>query len=106
MSLIFLIDAPLRASFVLSALKISSGDSTNGNEGNATSFYSETSTGNHVPHAVFVDLEPSVVDEVRRERGKLFHPEMLVSSVEDASNNFARGHYTVGKASLVHFLIT
>ena len=26
------------------------------NDGNATSFYSETATGNLVPHALFVDL--------------------------------------------------
>ena len=75
-------------------------DPSSVDEGNATSFYSETASGNLVPHALFVDLEPSVVDQVRQERGKLFHPEMLVSSVEDASNNFARGHYTVGKVRL------
>jgi tubulin alpha len=28
-------------------------------------FFSETSSGKHVPRAVYVDLEPSVVDEVR-----------------------------------------
>ncbi|KAI3698731.1 hypothetical protein L2E82_42510 [Cichorium intybus] len=27
----------------------------------------------------------------------LFHPEQLISGKEDAANNFARGHYTVGK---------
>ena len=27
-------------------------------------FFSETGTGKHVPRAVFVDLEPSVIDEV------------------------------------------
>ena len=28
-------------------------------------FFSETGAGKHVPRAVFVDLEPTVVDEVR-----------------------------------------
>ena len=28
-------------------------------------FFSETDAGKHVPRAVFVDLEPTVVDEVR-----------------------------------------
>merc|ERR550517_501247 len=28
-------------------------------------FFSETGGGKHVPRAVFVDLEPSVIDEVR-----------------------------------------
>ena len=30
-------------------------------------FFSETGSGKHVPRAVFVDLEPSVIDEVRKE---------------------------------------
>ena len=28
---------------------------------------------------------------------QLYHPEQLISSKEDAANNYARGHYTVGK---------
>lgn len=37
-------------------------------------------------------------DEVRvgKYRG-LFHPEQLISGKEDAANNYARGHYSVGK---------
>jgi len=27
----------------------------------------------------------------------LFHPEQLITGKEDAANNFARGHYTIGK---------
>ena len=30
-------------------------------------FFSETSGGKHVPRAVFVDLEPTVIDEVREQ---------------------------------------
>merc|ERR1712184_2922 len=29
-----------------------------------------------------------------------FHPEQLISGKEDAANNFARGHYTIGKKLL------
>lgn len=58
-------------------------------------FFSETGAGKHVPRAVFVDLEPTVVDEVRTGTYRqLFHPEQLISGKEDAANNFARGHYT------------
>lgn len=58
-------------------------------------FFSETGSGQHVPRAVFVDLEPSVIDEVRTgSYRQLFHPEQLISGKEDAANNFARGHYT------------
>ena len=58
-------------------------------------FFSETGAGKHVPRAVFVDLEPTVIDEVRTGTYRqLFHPEQLISGKEDAANNFARGHYT------------
>ena len=47
---------------------------------------------------MMVDLEPTVVDEVRTGTYRqLFHPEQLISGKEDAANNFARGHYTIGK---------
>jgi tubulin alpha len=59
-------------------------------------FFSETGAGKHVPRCVFLDLEPTVIDEVRTYR-QLFHPEQLISGKEDAANNFARGHYTIGK---------
>ena len=63
-----------------------------------STFFSETGGGKHVPRAVFLDLEPSVVDEIRTGTYRqLFHPEQLVSGKEDAANNYARGHYTVGK---------
>jgi tubulin alpha len=61
-------------------------------------FFSETNSGKHVPRAVFADLEPSVIDEVRSGIYRhLFHPEQLITGKEDAANNYARGHYTVGK---------
>lgn len=48
-----------------------------------------------MPRAIFVDLEPTVIDEVRcGPYRQLFHPEQLISGKEDAANNFARGHYT------------
>merc|ERR1711931_253201 len=54
--------------------------------------------GKHVPRAVMVDLEPTVVDEVRTGTYRqLFHPEQLITGKEDAANNYARGHYTIGK---------
>ena len=61
-------------------------------------FFSETGSGKHVPRTVFVDLEPTVVDEVRTGTYRqLYHPEQLISGKEDAANNYARGHYTIGK---------
>jgi tubulin alpha len=61
-------------------------------------FFSETGAVKHVPRAVLLDLEPTVIDEVRTGTYRqLFHPEQLISGKEDAANNFARGHYTIGK---------
>lgn len=40
-------------------------------------FFSETEGGKHVPRTVMVDLEPSVIDEVRTGAYRqLFHPGM------------------------------
>ena len=41
-------------------------------------------------------LQP--IDEIRTGTYRqLFHPELLISGKEDAANNYARGHYTIGK---------
>lgn len=54
--------------------------------------------GKYVPRTIYCDLEPNVVDEVRTgPYRQLFHPEHMITGKEDASNNYARGHYTVGK---------
>ena len=38
------------------------------------------------------------MDEVRTGTyRRLFHPQQLISGKEDAANNYARGHYTIGK---------
>ncbi|XP_068207189.1 tubulin alpha chain-like [Palaemon carinicauda] len=67
-------------------------------ESSFTTFFSETGSGRYVPRSVFVDLEPTVIDEVRTgPYRQLFHPEQLISGKEDAANNYARGHYTIGK---------
>merc|ERR1712026_438942 len=66
-----------------------------------TTFYEETSAGQFVPRQITVDLEPTVVDDVRTGTySQMFHPEFLLNGKEDAANNFARGHYTVGKEIL------
>ncbi|EIW69451.1 tubulin alpha-1A chain [Tremella mesenterica] len=61
-------------------------------------FFSETGAGKHVPRSLYVDLEPNVIDEVRTGTYRsLFHPETMITGKEDAANNYARGHYTIGK---------
>ncbi|CAD5117350.1 unnamed protein product [Dimorphilus gyrociliatus] len=57
-------------------------------------FFQETSCRQHVPRSLFVDLEPSVIDEIRRsEFQKLYHPSTLLADKEDAASNFAKGYH-------------
>uniref|UniRef100_A0AAV2K3C2 GDP-fucose protein O-fucosyltransferase 2 n=1 Tax=Knipowitschia caucasica TaxID=637954 RepID=A0AAV2K3C2_KNICA len=74
------------------------GQKPGGHDDSFTTFFSETGAKKYVPRAIFVDLEPTVIDEVRTGTYRqLFHPEQLISGKEDAANNYARGHYTIGK---------
>jgi len=76
-------------------------DGGDNNDKYFTTFYEETGTGQFVPRNITVDLEPTVVDDVRTgPMAQMFHPEFLLNGKEDAANNFARGHYTVGKEIL------
>ncbi|KAF0298437.1 Tubulin alpha-1C chain [Amphibalanus amphitrite] len=73
-------------------------DTNTANDDSFNTFFSETGSGKHVPRAMFIDLEPTVIDEVRTGTYRqLFHPSQLQSGKEDAANNYARGHYTIGK---------
>ncbi|XP_044739833.1 tubulin alpha-1 chain-like [Chrysoperla carnea] len=68
-------------------------------------FFNEMETGKHVPRALMVDLEPTVIDEIRHGTYReLFSPDLLISGKEDAANNYARGYYTVGKQKVDHVL--
>ena len=54
-------------------------------------FFSETGAGKHVPRAVFVDLDPTVVDEVRTGTYRqLFHPEQLITGMFHSLTKFLR----------------
>src|SRR5947199_108494 len=58
-----------------------------------STFFSDTGNGRYVPRSIYIDLEPTVVDEVRTgPYRRLFHPEQLITGKEDAANNYARGH--------------
>lgn len=49
----------------------------------------------------FFTISLSWSDEVRAGTFRqLFHPEQLITGKEDAANNYARGHYTIGKESI------
>uniref|UniRef100_A0A0L8H385 Tubulin alpha chain n=1 Tax=Octopus bimaculoides TaxID=37653 RepID=A0A0L8H385_OCTBM len=77
--------------------QVSFGESSRAND-SSTTFFHEIGSGKRVPRSIFIDLEPSVIDQVRAGKySRLFHPNQLISGKEDAANNYARGHYTVGK---------
>ena len=57
----------------------------------ASTFFSDNQSGKYVPRALFIDLEPTVIDQIKTGTyKKLFHPASLISGKEDAANNFAR----------------
>ena len=56
-----------------------------------STFFHEIGTGQFVPRSVFVDLEPTVIDEIRTGAYRsLFHPDQMITGKEDAANNYAR----------------
>ena len=56
------------------------------------------SDGKYVPRSIFVDLEPTVIDEVKMGiHGRLFDPEQMISGSENGTKNFAQGYYSNGK---------
>ena len=69
--------------------------------GSFSTFFSEAGSGKYVPRALFIDLEPGTIDEVKHgQYRQLFHPDQMITGKEDAANNYARGHYTVGKEQI------
>ncbi|XP_062236966.1 tubulin alpha chain-like [Platichthys flesus] len=69
-----------------------------GRDNSFNTFFNETGCGKHVPRTIFVDLEPTVIDEVRTGiYRQLYHPDQLITGKEDAANNYARGRYTTGQ---------
>jgi len=57
--------------------------------------------GKFTPRTVIVDLEPSVIDQIRTGAYKyLFDPSSLITGKDDAANNYARGYYTVGPKAI------
>ncbi|CAL1682139.1 unnamed protein product [Lasius platythorax] len=61
-------------------------------------FFSQTQKGLFTPRTVVVDLEPTVIDEIKTGAYKeLFHLDSLITGNEDAADNFARGFYSLSQ---------
>jgi len=64
----------------------------------AQTFYNLTNSMQMIPRNFFVDLEASCIQQIRKgPMKKQFEENKCITGKEDAANNFARGHYTVGK---------
>nr|XP_059865166.1 tubulin beta chain-like isoform X1 [Delphinus delphis] len=60
-------------------------------------YYSEATGGKFVPRAILVDLEPGTMDSVHSgPLGQIFRPDNFVFSQSEASNSWAKDHYTEG----------
>ncbi|CAO3680010.1 unnamed protein product [Umbelopsis ramanniana] len=60
-------------------------------------YYNEGQSGNYVPRAVLVDLEPQTMNAIRSSKlGHLFHPDSFINANSGAGNSWAKGFYTEG----------
>merc|ERR1712048_944979 len=60
-------------------------------------FFDETADGKYKPTSVNFDLEPGVLDVIRKnEYGGMFSQESFKHAASGAGNNWAKGHYTEG----------
>jgi len=67
----------------------------------AKTFYARSNQGNMIPRNLFIDLEASCIQQIRKgPLKKQFADDYFIEGKEDAANNFARGHYTVGKEQM------
>ena len=75
--------------------------------GNWGAFFSRLGEagGSYVPRAVMVDLEPSVIDNVKASSGSLFNPANLISRSEGSGGNFAVGYLGEGRTVLPDIMV-
>ena len=74
------------------------GDNPDASGGLFGCYFEKTNGILFVSRNLSAHLESNVIDDIRNGGlVNLFHPDFLLSSKEDAANNFARGHYNVGK---------
>ncbi|CAD8094427.1 unnamed protein product [Paramecium sonneborni] len=50
-----------------------------------------------VPRALFIDLDDRMINQIKLNSKFQYHPSYLINYKEDGSNNFSKGHYTLGK---------
>ena len=68
--------------------------------GNWNAFYTQLGDNSFVPRSIMVDLEPSVIEDVKSRSGSLFNPANLLCRSEGAGGNFAVGYAGEGRSLL------
>ena len=73
-----------------------------------STFYHETESGKYVPRTLMIDTDPNTINAIKHSNhhhSSFYDHQYFVShkNDEDAANNFARGHYTVGKECIDDF---
>ncbi|VDM17737.1 unnamed protein product [Hydatigera taeniaeformis] len=69
------------------------------------SLFVHCSNGNYTPRALLIDLDPTVVDEVRVGHYRnLWNSSNLFSGREDAASNYARAYYSQSQCRLIGVL--
>lgn len=67
------------------------------NESGRNTFFEEMNDGKFVPRSIFIDSEPTVIDQIRcSEYKELYNPHYIYNGKEDSANNFVRGYHTLG----------
>lgn len=66
-------------------------------ETGSNTFFEEKSNDKFVPRSIFVDAEPTIIDQLRTNSFRdLYNPSYLFNGKEDSANNFVRGYSKVG----------
>ena len=53
----------------------------------------ESSSGKYNPRSLFIDTEPSVIDEMKsNEKKKFYNPNQMISFKTETGNLFSRGY--------------
>jgi hypothetical protein len=71
------------------------------NDKEFTTFFNETEESRFFPRSIFIDPDPTLIDEIRTGPNQhLFNPNQFISGKQDASSNLARGYHTISKEIL------
>ena len=74
-------------------------DKTPGEENDPyNAYFAELSSGKCVPRAIWLDLDPSTLDDIKKSAYKeMYHPATLIAGKEDAANNGCLGAGRTGR---------